>query len=278
MNIQKRIVTVLMTVAFILLFSGCNLFIEMFEGMRDPADDTPPVPARIGIFYREVPILNGLDSFDFGSIAAGDGKYIEFTIRNLGETRLVLEGQPLIVNTSGENFSLQTNAALAIEAGEETAFTIYFTSEGDDAGEYRASVTIKSNDSIRNPFTFYITGSIVQSHPAEPDIDVYYQNINIKPGDTSVDLGTVRIDQIRQYVFHMTNMGDAEFTLSGIEITGDGFELLPYEIESIAVSDSVNFKVSFTSSESGSHSGTILIDSKDPYDYLFGFNVMVLVE
>ncbi len=83
----------------------------------------------------------------------------EFIIENLGSSDLNLTGTP-IVSIGGPNatdFSVSALPGSPISTLSSTTFTITFTPGG--AGLRIATISIPSNDSARNPYTFNVCGS-----------------------------------------------------------------------------------------------------------------------
>jgi hypothetical protein len=98
MYMTKGFLTILSAAFIVIVFSGCNLFIDMFNDLDNPIEDTPSIPARITVYYDTMPVFNGFDSFNVGVIASESSKSISFTINNFGDESLMLEGQPSVVN------------------------------------------------------------------------------------------------------------------------------------------------------------------------------------
>ncbi len=101
-------------------------------------------------------------SVDFvgSNFTGGAAAPLTYTIHNLGTAALVLSGAPAVVvsNNSGCIVSVTTQPAAGIAAGaQETAIiTVTPSSQG---GGFSFDVSIASDDSDENPYTFSVSGS-----------------------------------------------------------------------------------------------------------------------
>ena len=117
-----------------------------------------------------VTIVNGdsspsvVDNTDFGAVAATTGTGSRtFTIQNNGAASLTLSGNPK-VSLSGVNaadFSVTSQPSSPVAAGSSTTFSILFSPSA--LGVRTATVSIASNDSSNNPYTFAIQGTGIAS-------------------------------------------------------------------------------------------------------------------
>ncbi len=100
------------------------------------------------------------DYTDFGSIKVeGEPVIREFTIKNNGNTTLVLSGTSPYITVSGENaidFSVVTGPAISLKNGETTSFSVKF--DPSSSGKKTAKIIIANNDDSNNPFIFDIQG------------------------------------------------------------------------------------------------------------------------
>jgi hypothetical protein len=172
---------------------------------------------------------------------------------------------------------LTRNASTTINGGGSTTFTILFGADADEQGERSATVSINSNDGTANPYTFGIAGKVESTVALEPDIDIYYQNIDIENHMGSIGLGSVNDKLLKQYVFHIVNMGDADLHIDSVLVEGDGFGLVEDVVTPLAPSDTANLKISFSSSTSGTYNGSIIIENDDPDESPFHIDVTVRV-
>ncbi len=123
------------------------------------------------------------DDTDFGSTAVSAGTVVRtFTIANQGNINLSLSGYDL-VSLSGPNaadFSITAMPTATVAAGGSTTFQVTF--DPSAAGVRTATVTVESNDSDENPYTFDIQGT-----GNAPEIDITGNNVSIADGDTTPD-------------------------------------------------------------------------------------------
>ena len=129
----------------------------------------------IEVYGNNVKITNGdttpssTDYTDFGSTIVEGGAVIrEFTIKNNGNTTLVLSGTSPYITLSGTNasdFSVVTGSAISLNSGETAIFSIKF--DPSSSGTKNARITIANNDGSNNPFVFDINGEGITTAPSE---------------------------------------------------------------------------------------------------------------
>ncbi|SOE23924.1 hypothetical protein SAMN06298216_4297 [Spirosomataceae bacterium TFI 002] len=96
---------------------------------------------------------------NFGSICVGSTASKTYTIQNIGDTDLLLNGNPIIA-LGGINpsfFSVTTQASSLVTEGGNSNFIIEYN--GSAAGTHTAIVSIANNDGDENPYTFTISGT-----------------------------------------------------------------------------------------------------------------------
>jgi uncharacterized delta-60 repeat protein len=139
---------------------------------NDDSDENPftfsimgAVAPEIALSGNGVSIANGdttpnmADHTDFGSInTTGGSVQRTFTIINNGGAVLNLTGTPHVALSGSSAFSvaIQPVSSTVAEAGGTSDFTINF--DPATHGAHAATVSIASNDSDENPFTFAISG------------------------------------------------------------------------------------------------------------------------
>lgn len=115
----------------------------------------PTVIPQIRVKQEDTFIVNSSGKFDFGGLLFNTPKTITFVLDNVGGNPLSLTGSPR-VSVAGTGFSLVSDAAPAVDAGNNTTFQIALTTNSEI--EYAGVVTIQSNDPYESPFTFSIGG------------------------------------------------------------------------------------------------------------------------
>lgn len=156
------------------------------------------------------------DNTDFGSTFVEAGSIQEeFTIQNVGDADLVLNGSP-IVEISGNHagdFQVTSQPNSILEAGSgTTTFTISFDPSGK--GDRYAAVSVKNNDDDENPYNFNIlgTGTIPKTQPADFD------------GDGDTDISVYRPSDNGWYLFDQPTITwgfDGDLPVPG-DYDGDG--------------------------------------------------------
>lgn len=105
---------------------------------------------------------NGSSSYNFGNIVLGSTAAAPFTIQNRGSINLNLTGSPE-VQISGADascFNVTAQPGSPVGPGSSANFEVTFTPAG--AGTKTATVSIGCDDPYMNPYTFTITGTVVE--------------------------------------------------------------------------------------------------------------------
>jgi hypothetical protein len=102
-----------------------------------PSGDTTPSPS---------------DNTDFGRLTTSGTLVYNFTINNSGAAALT----GVAVTVDGAGFSLTNAPAISVAVGSSSSFTLTFAPT--TTGAYTATVSIASNDSDENPYTFVVQG------------------------------------------------------------------------------------------------------------------------
>ena len=152
-----------------------------------------PVP-DIDMRQGSTNFTTGTSCYDFGSIQTGEsGSAITFTIENNGSATLNLTGSPDVAlsGTNADQFVLTQPGSSSITASNSTTFTITFSPT--ESGPLSATISITSNDSDENPFTFDIQGSGAYSgrdSDGDGDIDLTdLENFFSNYGSTGCNAG-----------------------------------------------------------------------------------------
>ena len=99
-------------------------------------------------------------TFDFGVLAISPGtpSTETFTINNLGDADLSINGALAIGGASPTFYTVSASPAASVAAGGSTTFDILFPNASGANISYFADVTISSNDADEGSFTFGVTG------------------------------------------------------------------------------------------------------------------------
>jgi fibronectin type 3 domain-containing protein len=230
---------------------------------------------EMNVLHTTYAIPDGTGNYDFGTVAAGASRSVTFTIENLGDADLELNGSPR-VEISGTDlaaFSVTTQPSSPVAANGSVSFQLAF--DPSSTGSKSATISIVSNDTDESPYDFTATG-ICASQPA-PDINVTQGSTDIPDGIGSFDFGTVTAGASQSVTFTIENLGDADLELNGSpRVAISGTDLAAFSVTTqpdspVAENASVSFQLAFDPSSTGSKSATITIVSNDidesPYDF-----------
>ncbi len=114
---------------------------------------------EIAVEEDSTDIPNATGSVDFGTATIGTDNDMVFTILNTGDDDLHLIGSPLVDISGDADFTVTVQPAtnpVPATTGT-TSFTVRFTPAA--TGARSATISIASDDSDENPFTFSVTGT-----------------------------------------------------------------------------------------------------------------------
>ena len=206
--------------------------------------DQNVVPLQSGGLIPFAPTLVGTTAqaaLDIINVGSGPGNVTGISIS--GSAAFKLQEIPLLPAAVVANQTLQvlvlyTPAAVGTDTGQ---ISITF-----DAG---SPVTINvSGSGTSAAFTY----SILTTTPPAP----------VAPGGT-ISLPNVQVGQPSSVTIRVLNSGNATGTVSSINIAGQGFALsnVPVLPQTIAPNSSITFNVTFTPTQPGTQSGTLIVNS-----------------
>ena len=159
------------------------------------------------------------DLTDFGEVLLNTRTVRHtFEILNTGAGSLSLTGSPAVAvsGVHAADFTVTQPSSTTVAGGDAVTFQVVF--DPSDVGRRRATLTIVSNDSNKNPYTFSIQGT--GAIPAEADLQG--NGIGIASGDTSpsvddgTDFGDADIDGATvTRTFTLLNTGGQDLSLTG---------------------------------------------------------------
>lgn len=137
-------------VAVVLLTTSCEFLFGPSGGSEDD-------PAVIEVFQLPTEIVAG-GSYDFADTEVNGSTDVEFTIRNTGDETLSVQS----VSVSGDDSAVftATDPSTSTIAGGGAA-TVTITFAPTTIGEKTASITILSDSSVNDLFTFTLTGTAI---------------------------------------------------------------------------------------------------------------------
>lgn len=219
---------------------------------------------------------------DFGNSDVSTGSVSHtFTITNSGIADLNLTGIPIVDVISGntDDFLITQPTGSSVPSGGGT-ITFSITFNPTSPGERTAVISIDNDDPNENPYSFTVKGT-----GTSQEISVQGNATDITDGDAvpsstdHTDFGSIDVSSgtiIR--TFTIQNTGTATLSLTdsspyviiGGTHSGD-FSVTAIPSNSIAVSGTTTFEVTFDPSGSGIRSATISIANDDfdenPYDF-----------
>lgn len=221
---------------------------------------------EVTITGKGFPILDGdgsprtEDNSEFGVTTASSGRLKKvFWIENTGDTELNVSD----ISIDAPQFAITANPQSVIPPDGVSSFEVCY--EPLTAGIHNATVTIVSDDSDENPYTFAIRG-IAKA----PEIQLQgLGGLNINNADTSptiddgTDFGSRTLQQAVDREFTINNSGEVDLQLLSLGVTSGPFSILEQPATSVAPGGSTKFKVRYFPTEPGSRSATITILNND---------------
>ncbi len=226
----------------------------------------PPAP--------EITIKQGTNNIaDGGSVTftCPVNQYVDktFTIENLGDANIILNGTPIITitGTDASQFSVQQQPTSPVLPAGSTSFTIRF--QPNSAGNKTASITISNNDIDEGSYDIVLYGN----NPV-PEINVK-QGANNVPDGGSVNI-SCGVGSFVDTSFAIENLGGGNLVLNGtpiIVISGanaDQFSVQQQPTSPVLPAGSTSFVIRFQPTSAGNKTAAIAIVNNDsdesPYD------------
>jgi hypothetical protein len=157
---------------------------------------------------------------------------------------------------SGSDYQITGSTPTMVLAGQQVSLTVVFTPHA--AGTSSGVVTVNlSNGSI----IFPLSGS-----GAAPNFVAQYtfadNNVHTLSNGATLSFPAVDINVATSATIQILNQGTGAGTVSGISVTGAGFQLngLPSLPSTIAGSQSLSFRIVFTPTQAGNYTGTLSIN------------------
>ncbi|MEO1032765.1 MAG: choice-of-anchor D domain-containing protein, partial [Bacteroidota bacterium] len=225
------------------------------------------------------------DDTDFGDVNTTGGTDVHtFTIQNIGTTALNLTGGSPYVSITGANagdFTLTANPSTPIASSGSTTFNITFDPSAD--GLRTATVSIASNDTDENPYTFDIQGN---GFNPLAEMDVLGNSNAIADGDTTpsfldnTDFGNVIASAgstANTFVIE-NNGGSNTLNLTGsspyVSITGSSdFSVTAIPSNAITAGSSTSFAITFTPTSLGLITASVSIANSDADENPYNFSI-----
>lgn len=236
---------------------------------------TPAAPEIQVVLARPAgPLDDGNSGVEFGNRGVGSGGPTRtFRVTNLGDSPLTISD---ISVPSG--FTLVDTFSGDLAPGQTNTFTIRMQTTG--AGPRDGFVSISSNDSSENPFTFRVTGTITVDATPLPEITVKVsqrgQLRGVLDGVSAFSFGNQTANQRLSRTartFQVTNDGQATLTLGAISVPA-GFAIVSGLPSSLAPGATAPLVIALnTASGLGNKSGAVTFSTNDGNEDPFSFNV-----
>ena len=195
--------------------------------------------------------------FSFGNTVIGETDSTLFEISNNGNADLSIE----VLDFSNQDFYTEIELPLTISPEENVEIPVYFTPE--EAGQYNSTLTVLSSDPINPSIDINLDGFGLYTDP----------NINITP--EMIDFGEVRLNALTSENLTLYNLGNQNLTINEINLENNFF-YLENSIEfplNIAIRDTIDLRIWFTSGELGEFQTIGEIESNDPENPNVNFNL-----
>ena len=239
-----------------------------------------------------IDIFNGdalpreVDGTDFGEAnvtSTGNGAQREFRITNSGNVNLNIQNATTITGPAASDYDISGlfagNPFVEIKAGESQTFTITF--DPTTTGDRDALVSIASNDSNEDPYTFALTGigignpeiRVRGTRPLEPLVEIDDNTTSTRRAEGTLFADT-NVGSSRLSNFTIYNDGDGALTFNTPTLTGTGassFAFLNFSIAPLAPGEERDFNVRFTPTSLGIKDATLSFGNNDSDENPFNF-------
>ncbi len=207
---------------------------------------------------------------EFGTVNAGDEPVQQFLLRNTGQSTLEV-GE---VTSSSPAFVVVIPPLAMIEPGESSLFFVKFVSS---LGSATGTISIPTNTTANNPFTFNVVGV---GQPV-PDIEVSFNGNTLPKRNGAVDLGGVFPNNPVSAILTIRNAGSATLNLGNVLFVNSppDFSVLQQPLQAtLAPTQSTIFEIQFVSAIPLPQRVTLRIPSNDPNDSPFDIFVQAAVQ
>ncbi len=250
-------VTVALTIRFTPTSAGAQSGTLTFSS-NDSAKPTLSVSVS-GTGAAGNPTMTIVTAFlDFGTVSVNQSKDLTFTIKNGGTGPLTINSltQQVVKPSPGSptRFTVSPAAPLSIPAGATQTMTVHYAPL--EAADHGGTLTIAGNDPAKPTAFIVLTGTGAGPAPI----------IRVAP---SVDFGSVRVGQSKEFYLVINNDGNATLTVTSITGVspplgpGVGTDLL-HQSFTTGPGSFQGFNVRYSPTVTGPLSQTMIINSNDP--------------
>lgn len=220
----------------------------------------------ISVLLGDQPVVSGVTTTDFGTVDQGDPTVIEtYTIQNNGDGDLTL-GSPAF---SGSDFDVAQYPPAMIAPGQTAPFEIEFLT--DTAGPKNEIVSIPTNDSAANPFTFTVSGTVIASQPVTALYDGTQQIATNQA--QAIAFGTAVVGAMMPtQTFTLQNNGSTSLTVGAMNYPS-GFTIVSPLPSVIAAGTAASFTLGMNTSSVGNPAGQVSFSTSDPNASSYVFTI-----
>jgi hypothetical protein len=225
----------------------------------------------------------GTDNTLYATVATGAFQDKVFRIENTGNLVLTISGITF-TGPAATNFSVQGGLTYPFTIAGGAFFDITVRFAPTVAGVRTAILNIANDDANENPYNFYVQGTgtvtplvdinVTGNGNTIPDNSIYPSGVN----HTAFGVATVGVTTVVR-TFTIENLGSSLLSLTGaplVLITGPHasmFTVTALPSASIAGGGSTSFQVTFNPTSLGAKNATISIESTDPDENPYNFNI-----
>ena len=230
----------------------CDLIIPSNDH-NDPVVKHP----LIANISEKAPVIEVLPlQVDFKEVSLGDQEVVQIKITNTGPTNLSIKD--IVLEQGSDHFQVIAHTGKSII--EPEAFKLFgILFRPGDAGDYRASIAITSNDPKQPRVEITVTGIGDDPKSNQPDIECT---------PTEVDFGTLDAGQQAEQTFIVRNRNENTVLKVGeVAITGEkteGYHIVDDFVSNKKITGAVTFRLIFAPIKSGEKYAIISIPSNDP--------------
>ena len=230
--------------------------------------------AEIQLFSGVTEIIDGsFIPINIGTTNIGQPITKKFTIKNIGNKTMDLYGYSV-----PNNFNITSIYPKGLAANDEFTFDLQLNTL--NIGNFSGLVELYNTDTDENPFDFIISGKVINTGIATPEIQVLDEQLDIISGtNVSVDFGTTALDTDVTKTFIVKNVGASILNIDNPTTSGGtGFKVTSFPTQTQLISGtSTNFGVTLNGNVTGSFVDILSFKNNDADESIFTFPISGIV-